>query len=188
MRRSDQPNRPSATIWWCLSSAKTLLMPRRNAGVPRRRQRLEPLLEMAGFQLSINGRFWVSTEVGTRHEMIGSLGRPLLKLPTRLRRGTTRSTPTCDEPPHASLHLPDPRRTWRCSSVDAASRAAGCHWSAPESPHAETGGRFDDSHRLWQAPVRFEWSRRTRILTRYCSRPMEVTSWFESRILRMQSK
>ena len=31
MRRSDHPNRPSATIWWCLSSAKTLLMPRRNA-------------------------------------------------------------------------------------------------------------------------------------------------------------
>src|SRR5688572_11867388 len=60
MRRSDQPNRPSATIWWCLSSAKTLLMSRRS--VPRRRQRLEPLLEMAGFQLSINGRFWVSTE------------------------------------------------------------------------------------------------------------------------------
>src|SRR5688572_5916536 len=34
MRRSDHPNRPSATIWWCLSSAKTLLMPRRNAAFP----------------------------------------------------------------------------------------------------------------------------------------------------------
>ena len=62
MRRSDQPNRPSAPVWWCLSSAKTLLMPRRNTCVPRRRQRLEPLLEMAGFQLSINGRIWMSTE------------------------------------------------------------------------------------------------------------------------------
>jgi methyl coenzyme M reductase subunit C len=30
MRRRDQPNRPSATIGWCLSSAKTLLMPRKN--------------------------------------------------------------------------------------------------------------------------------------------------------------
>ena len=63
MRRSEHPSRPSATIWWCLSSAKTLLMPRRNRWVPRRRQRLEPLLKIARFQLSINGRFWVSTEV-----------------------------------------------------------------------------------------------------------------------------
>ena len=31
--------------------------------VPRRRQRLESLLEMAGFQVSIHGRFWVSAEV-----------------------------------------------------------------------------------------------------------------------------
>ena len=30
--------------------------------VSERRQSLEPLLEMAGFQLSINVRFWVSTE------------------------------------------------------------------------------------------------------------------------------
>jgi hypothetical protein len=30
--QADQPIRPSATIWWCLSSANTLLMPRRNAG------------------------------------------------------------------------------------------------------------------------------------------------------------
>jgi hypothetical protein len=56
MRRSDQPSRPSATIWWCLSSATTLLL---REGTPHCSpgQRPGPLLDMAGFQLSIHGRF-----------------------------------------------------------------------------------------------------------------------------------
>ena len=46
--------------------------------VPRRRQRLGPLSEMAGFQLSINGRFWVSTEVGDLERLLSALPVELL--------------------------------------------------------------------------------------------------------------
>jgi len=41
------------------------------------RQRLERLLPMAGFQVSIYGRFWVSTEAGTNsasHVLVATLG------------------------------------------------------------------------------------------------------------------
>ena len=62
MRRSDQPRRPSARTCCCLSRSKTLLMPSEEHAFPAARQRLGRYLEMAGFQVSINGRFWVSTE------------------------------------------------------------------------------------------------------------------------------
>ena len=80
---------------------------------------------------------------------------PALKLPTRLCRGTTKSDPTCHMPPRLPLHLPGPRRTWQMFEESrnltwtrSSRAAAGCHRSARKSQHAETGGRFDDSHRL----------------------------------------
>ena len=44
--------------------------------VPRRRQRLNTLRVVAGFQVSIDGRFWVSTEASERQRFRGSSGRP----------------------------------------------------------------------------------------------------------------
>ena len=62
MRRNDQPSRPSAMTWCFLSSLKTLLMPGEAACALAWRQRLGRLCVVAGFQVSIDGRFWVSTE------------------------------------------------------------------------------------------------------------------------------
>ena len=61
IRRSDQPRRPSASTCCCFSSLKTLLIPARDhASLASSTSR--PLSVLAGFQVSINGRIWVSTE------------------------------------------------------------------------------------------------------------------------------
>ena len=61
IRRSGQPSRPSAQNLLLFVSSKTLLMPARNytslAGVNVLAGQL-----IAGFEVSINCRFWVSTE------------------------------------------------------------------------------------------------------------------------------
>jgi hypothetical protein len=62
MRRSVQPNCPRAMTCCFFASLKMLAMPAEGLTAPPPRQRLERLLPMAGFQLSIYGRFWVSTE------------------------------------------------------------------------------------------------------------------------------
>ena len=62
MRRRDQPSRPSARTCCCVCSLKTLLMSGEGPDGPRRCQRLGALRVVAGFQVSISGRFWVSTE------------------------------------------------------------------------------------------------------------------------------
>ena len=62
MRRSGQPSRPNATTCSRFAALKTLLIrpreliSRGRVNVPKRSRPL------AGFQLSTNGRFWVSTE------------------------------------------------------------------------------------------------------------------------------
>lgn len=61
MRRSDHPSRPSAMICCCFVSSKTLLMPVTELAF-RPGVNVSIATGMAGFQLSINGRFWVSTE------------------------------------------------------------------------------------------------------------------------------
>src|SRR3989442_10684811 len=63
MRRSVQPNCPRAMTCRFFASLKMFAMPAEGRTPPPPRQRLERLLPMAGFQLSIYGRFWVSTEV-----------------------------------------------------------------------------------------------------------------------------
>src|SRR5947209_18219753 len=62
MRRSVQPNCPRAMTCCFLASLKMFAMPAEGRTAPPPRQRLERLLPMAGFQVSIYGRFWVSTE------------------------------------------------------------------------------------------------------------------------------
>jgi hypothetical protein len=60
-------SRPSARTCCCLWSLKTLLMSGEGPSGHRRRQRLGTLSVVAGFQPSISGRFWVSTEVEGTH-------------------------------------------------------------------------------------------------------------------------
>src|SRR2546426_5250767 len=62
MRRSVQPNCPRAMTCCFFASLKMLAMAAEGPQSPPPRQRLERLLPMAGFQVSIYGRFWVSTE------------------------------------------------------------------------------------------------------------------------------
>src|SRR2546428_11231123 len=62
MRRSVQPNWPRAMTCCFFASLKRLAMTAQGPRSPSPRQRLERLPPMAGFQLSIYGRFWVSTE------------------------------------------------------------------------------------------------------------------------------
>src|SRR6266545_6735396 len=62
MRRSVQPNCPRAMTCCFFASLKMLAMPAEGRTAPPPRQCLERLLPMAGFQVSIYGRFWVSTE------------------------------------------------------------------------------------------------------------------------------
>src|SRR5438445_4462345 len=62
MRRSVQPNWPRAMTCRFIASLKMFAMPAGGRTPPPQRQRLERLLPMAGFQLSIYGGFWESTE------------------------------------------------------------------------------------------------------------------------------
>ena len=62
MRRSVQPNRPRAMTCCFFASLKRLAMAAQGPRSLAPRQRLERLLPMAGFQVSMYGRFWVSTE------------------------------------------------------------------------------------------------------------------------------
>src|SRR2546426_8331417 len=69
MRRSVQPNCPRAMTCCFFASLKILAMSAERLTASPPRQRLERLLPMAGFQVSIYVRFWVSTEVGARLPM-----------------------------------------------------------------------------------------------------------------------
>src|SRR5438445_8723607 len=64
MRRSVQPNCPRAMTCCFFVSLKMLAMPAEGPRSLPPRQRLERLLPMAVFQVSMYGRFWVSTEGG----------------------------------------------------------------------------------------------------------------------------
>src|SRR5687768_11759186 len=63
MRRKDQPRRPKAIICCRLSSLNTLLMPLQ-ASLPRSAVNVpRDYFSMAGFEVTIYGRFWVTPEV-----------------------------------------------------------------------------------------------------------------------------
>src|SRR5207245_7466074 len=62
MRRSDHPSRPSAITCCRFSALKTLAIPAAGVKPTAHVNVSAPGAALAGFQVSINGRFWVSTE------------------------------------------------------------------------------------------------------------------------------
>src|SRR5215469_12930259 len=66
MRRKDHPSFPSAITCCFLSLLKTLLMPREPIRAPSGVN--VPGFPMAGFQLTLYGRIWVTPEVQTRED------------------------------------------------------------------------------------------------------------------------
>ena len=64
MRRKDQPSRPKAIICCRLSSLNTLLMPREATLPPRVVNVPGDYFSMAGFEVTLYGRFWVTPEDG----------------------------------------------------------------------------------------------------------------------------
>ena len=64
--------------------------------VPRRRQRLGSLSEMAGFQVSINGRFWVSTERGAHLKLFRWEGQVVPRIGPAPQDVVVEQTLACD--------------------------------------------------------------------------------------------
>src|SRR2546426_5194758 len=62
MRRSDHPSRPSAITCCRFSALKTLPIPAAGVQPTAQVNVSAPGAPLDGFQVSINGRFWVSTE------------------------------------------------------------------------------------------------------------------------------
>src|SRR5258708_28870250 len=61
MRRSGHPSRPRAITCCFFSSLKTLLIPTKATAL-RRNQRPRASFSLAGFQVTLIGRFWVTAE------------------------------------------------------------------------------------------------------------------------------
>src|SRR3989441_13009910 len=79
MRRSDHPSRPSAITCSRFSALKTLAIPAAGAEPTASVNVSAPGAALAGFQVSINGRFWVSTEaseVSARSGQVQGGSRP----------------------------------------------------------------------------------------------------------------
>ena len=76
IRRSDQPNWPSAMTCFLFSSFKTLLTWRRIS--LHRIQCPESLFLLAGFQVTAIGRFWVTAEVDPTRTSALSHNRPAI--------------------------------------------------------------------------------------------------------------
>src|SRR6266480_6979051 len=75
MRRSDHPSRPSAITCCRFSALKTLPIPAAGVKPTAHVNVSAPGAALAGFQVSINGRFWVSTEAPFRQNLRHSLRR-----------------------------------------------------------------------------------------------------------------
>lgn len=91
MRRSDHPSRPNPNTCCCLPGSKTFPMAMERGTTPcsPSTSRALQAQEMAGFEVSINGRFWVSTEAQEIGEALvrNELSRdPLVTHRTRVRR------------------------------------------------------------------------------------------------------
>src|SRR5216683_1227409 len=61
MRRSGQPSRPRAITCCFFASLKTLLIPMKATAL-HRNQRPRASFSLAGFQVTLIGRFWVTAE------------------------------------------------------------------------------------------------------------------------------
>src|SRR5437870_12924827 len=75
MRRSDHPSRPSAITCSRFSALKTLAIPAAGAKPTAQVNVSAPGAALAGFQVSINGRFWVSTEGMANEDMEAAAAR-----------------------------------------------------------------------------------------------------------------
>src|SRR2546427_648315 len=75
MRRSVQPHCPTAMTCCFFPSLTILARSAESLTASPPRQRLERLLPMAGFQVSIYGRFWVSTEGVEVESVVQAVGR-----------------------------------------------------------------------------------------------------------------
>src|SRR5439155_25793613 len=81
MRRSDHPSRPSAITCSRFSALKTLAIPAAGAKPTAHVNVSAPGAALAGFQVSINGRFWVSTEdEGVEHRVKHPRSQPVSRL------------------------------------------------------------------------------------------------------------
>src|SRR3954447_19355845 len=94
IRRRDQPNWPSAMTWFFFSSLKTLLT--FTEGILRRIQCPDLLFLLAGFHVTINGRFWVTAEGEASRSgspAVGYAAESFTEAPMRLaiRRSTSRT-------------------------------------------------------------------------------------------------
>src|SRR5882724_195675 len=82
MRRKGHPSRPRAMTCCFFASLKTLLIPTKATAL-RRNQRPRASFSLAGFQVTLIGRFWVTAEASP----------PVVHSATKLQRN-------CDEPNH----------------------------------------------------------------------------------------
>src|SRR5258707_13925548 len=78
MRRKGHPSRPRAITCCFFASLKTLLIPTK-ATAFRRNQRPRASFSLAGFQVTLIGRFWVTAEglpvmVRTQEKTVSLLG------------------------------------------------------------------------------------------------------------------
>src|ERR1039458_2552203 len=63
IRRSDHPSRPNAMTCCFFSSLKTLLTVTEDSVLTSAFNALDDGLQLAGFQVTLTGRFWVTPEV-----------------------------------------------------------------------------------------------------------------------------
>src|SRR5437763_1237111 len=105
MRRSDHPSRPSAITCSRFSALKTLAIPAAGAKPTAHVNVSAPGAALAGFQVSINGRFWVSTEAQplavASAATEGIRGRPRVR--RRRGRSWVRAVEPRDEPVERSV-------------------------------------------------------------------------------------
>src|SRR5712691_2108060 len=74
MRRKGHPSRPRAMTCCFFASLKTLLIPTKATAL-RRNQRPRASFSLAGFQVTLIGRFWVTAEAAIQHRNNDSTGQ-----------------------------------------------------------------------------------------------------------------
>src|SRR6266404_48457 len=80
MRRKGHPSRPRAITCCFFASLKTLLIPTKATAL-RRNQRPRASFSLAGFQVTLIGRFWVTAEVAKLTGSVIGPGEPIVLPP-----------------------------------------------------------------------------------------------------------